>query len=361
MNHTAVACAMGMSLLTAAMASAQTGPAPAGRSSLWELAVLVGAGTATSPGGNSGQLPPAGESFAMSGGTTSRLVPSWFFGDGTSILNQKLSSNFLTARILPVDEALTSSSAYVGKGISVAARLSRQLSPRFAVEFGFHVAPRPVRPTESAVSNADQAAAGFENSFRQLFTLVTNAGTVTTDVEVADSTGLQVVTSVDLRIMLAYHHSTRPYITVGGGLIAATGSDASIGITGNYDFVRRTNPFPPFNETDRLMIRYDTGTSFLMSFGGGVTRDLTQRLGIRADAAFTAFPDRLTIHIDTSPSLVVGSPTGVTQLLGTPGLQFSTAAGIPSNLSTSLVSFQTFQGAGWRTGLRVEAGLFFRF
>src|SRR5207248_2356220 len=74
--------------MAAAPVAAQSGATGGPRTLKWSIEVHGGANAPTNPSGGTSALPPPGVTFSTLVGRDSRRVPSWYFGDGASLLNQ---------------------------------------------------------------------------------------------------------------------------------------------------------------------------------------------------------------------------------------------------------------------------------
>lgn len=327
----------------------------------WGVEFYGGFTAATNPASGTGQLPPLGPTFVTTGDNASRMIPSWFFGDGATILNNKLAANLFTGRVDSLDSMLTSSTAVVGQGPLFGVRLTRHVNPRFSIDLGADFVLQSIHVTDQADAALHSAGSSFRTAFTQLLMLAATSSTTTASVTIDDGSGVQCRVGADLRVHLITTGTFRPHVFAGVSAILEAGTDSAATISGSYQFVRRNAPFPPFDETDTLVIRYTSGNTYGFRFGGGFTHDLSPRYGIRADLAMTLSPNRLRINIDTGPSSVIGSPTGVTTLGGQPGIQFSTVEGVQTTLGLPLHGFETYSGGGWRVQTGVVGGLFVKF
>jgi hypothetical protein len=94
-------------------------------------------------------LAEPGPSFVTVNGTTSRRVPSFFFGDGARLLNQSL--NPTAPRIDgPFDAVLGKPFFESQGGVGGGFRVARPLVSRLSVEFSFDYKRKRIVPTPSA-------------------------------------------------------------------------------------------------------------------------------------------------------------------------------------------------------------------
>jgi hypothetical protein len=171
--------------------------------------------------------------------------------------------------------------------------------------------------------------------------------------------GTRVTAGADLRFRLSHTTSSRPFLFVGVGFAAQAGAEMAFTMAGDYQFVRLG---VPFHEEDTVTVRYRSASVPFLRFGGGVTKDLGRKYGVRGDLGLILEPNRLRVVIDTTPTAVAGNPAGTGVVFGGPNtIRFSTVPGTPTSLSTELFEFETFKGAGLRVNLVASAGLFIRF
>jgi hypothetical protein len=339
--------------LTARPCLAQGQNQPAGR---WEIDFSVGYGTATEPKTGTTNMPPLGEKFSASG--SGRFVPSWLFGDGVTIVNANNKVNSLAAEIVGLDQILTSPSASVGRGISFGGRVTRVLSNRWALEGTLDVITSSVSFGTQARSETQHTVTSFTNAFTQLLSQQSESRSVTSSFAVQEA-GTQINAGADVRINLRQKGSFRLFLRAGGGVATRTGSPLTVTVTGDYQFLRLG---VPFHETDTVMIRYNVASAAFFRAGGGATIALGRRYGLRGDMVVMVQPNNLRVSVETTPANVVGSPTGVGVVPGlTNSIRFSTVAGTPSSLSTTLSEFETYAGGGLRLNVMFTGGLFFRF
>jgi len=351
LNSLALSCVL--LTLTARPCFAQGQNQPAAR---WEINFNVGYGTATEPKTGTTSLPPLGDKFIGSG--SGRFVPSWLFGDGVTIVNANNKVNFLISEIIGLDEILTSPSASVGRGISFGGRVTRVLSNRWALEGTLDVIASSISFGTQARSETQHTTTSFTNAFTQLLSQQSESRSVSSSFAVQES-GAQISAGADVRFLLRQKGAFRMFVRAGGGMAAQTGAPLMVTVTGDYQFVRLG---VPFHETDTATIRYHVANSAFFRAGGGATFALGRRYGLRGDMVVMVEPNNLRVTVETTPVGVAGLPTGVAVVPGlTNSIRFSTVAGTPSSLSTTLPEFETYAGGGLRLNVMFTGGLFFRF
>jgi hypothetical protein len=150
-----------------------------------------------------------------------------------------------------------------------------------------------------------------------------------------------------------------PYVTVGAGVIAGTGSLPSASLDARYRFSVLGEV--PIDETDRVSVRYERGAAFAGVLGGGVRRDLSSAWALRVDARVLLGPDTTRVLVDAQPSSVRGVPAGFVE--SSAGIQFSNdpSTGRRSTLSgAGLQGFEAFKG-GFQARTLVTVGVTRRF
>jgi hypothetical protein len=338
----------------------------------WEIDVHGGVLTSTNPTTGTSALPAAGPDIPINGPFSTsftRRVPSWYFGDGATILNQILGARS-PARIVPLDPVLQSRVVERQSGTSVGVRVDRSLTPRFSVEFALDGAQGPLALRSTARDLVTTAQAGFLSTWNMLLnTPLGSSQVVTADATLDDKRGRQIVTTGALLINLLSSATFTPYVVVGAGYIAARDGAPSITVVGNYDFM-----FPPvqitpiprshFNETDTVKIQAVVANSMTWVFGGGIKYAVGERWGVRADLRDHVNRDVIRTTLTTTPNTAFTGSTGTVTFAFTqnsPLIVFSSSPLALSTLSTSIADFRTFAGRGFANQVNASAGVFWRF
>src|SRR5262249_39442596 len=147
--------------VTATHALASTAGLAQAAQQKWELEVHGGGVFESTPGGGDVTLPAPGS--LLSGPTLvvppppppARIVPSWYFGDGASQLNQAMASFGFFTTMVPLDDVLRSRFAERGAGASIGLRVSRLLSRRYSAEFSLDVANNPLVLTSGSIAGIE--------------------------------------------------------------------------------------------------------------------------------------------------------------------------------------------------------------
>ena len=102
----------------------------------WAVEVHAGGMLPSRPSSGNGVVFPRGEDFTAMNGQPSRRITSWYFGDGSVLLNQVLTAmgRAPEVQITPLDTLLTRSSIQNESSPVFGLRISRTLSRRFEVD-----------------------------------------------------------------------------------------------------------------------------------------------------------------------------------------------------------------------------------
>lgn len=345
-------------------ASAQDDPA----SSKWRVDIVAGLSRFELPSDGTATLPGRGPALVTSSPTNpSRRVPTWFLGDGASLVNGVNQEFGVVARITPLDAALSRMGIGGANAPQVGVRLGRRLSDRWTLELGveFLAGAADIDP---ALHEAAQATvASFTPAFQALLSTGPFSGA-----EVSASLAQSNATSRELAFTGAVQFhvlsgATQPYVTLGGGLISRVGSLPSLTLTGRYKFSVTPGLLTvivPFEETDTLTLRFDQGTSIVGLAGAGLRHRLTDRLSLVVDGRAYLGRNTMNLRLDSAPKVTTGAPAGFIESFTTPAIQFSnaTSTGRDSSLSgTPLNGFKAFTTSGSQVRWSVTTGVTLRF
>lgn len=343
-----LACAIVAILPVAAAAQTRAKPQPPTKPAgpQWEVSFLGGFATGSGAPGGESRTPPAGETFTMADGATpTRAVSSWYFGDGTTLLNQVLQFRGVPARLDPL-EASDWPAASRRPGAQVGARLTRHVKGRVWLEFGLDAGFDPVGFDDEMRKRAENTRADFETVFKALAAsapAIVTGSTVTSTADFSPSGGRVIVSGV-----VHYRGEgpvMRPYLLAGVGAATPFGDPATLTLTGTYRFT--TPAQSVIEETDTMRLHYEASGSIVWIFGGGVMRDISKSSAYRVEARLLSSTTKLSGRLDAEPSRVTASPGAAVVLNGTtPGLQFSSSTIRPSLSGTALHGFDAFTGEG---------------
>ena len=313
----------------------------------WEVSFRAGlASGAGAPEGLS-ETPPAGPTFTMADGATpTRAVTSWFFGDGTSLLNQVLQLRGVTTRM---DALNTGSWPVVSRrmGPQFGATIGRRVKGGVWLEFGVDYSMDPLGFDDDAKAKIENTRAGFETALRAL---ASSAPAVITASEVTSTATLEPDGErLFVSAVVQYRGGgpvMRPYLLAGVGAVSSFGSPATLTLQSRY---RLTNPTPTvIEEADTLRLDTESSGSGVWILGGGMMRDLNRGSAFRAEVRLLATTTKLVTKLESRPTRATTIPGGAIILNGTtPGLQFSSSPAIQPTLSgADIFNFEAFTGDG---------------
>jgi hypothetical protein len=328
----------------------------------WEIEGYGGIVAARTASGGSRTLPAPGPGSVTSNPIfPSHQVPSWFFGDGASLLNGVNGELGAAGRITPLDAAFAPLRfSRVG---AVGIRVRHRLSDRTSAEISVDTLTGPDDRVSDLAAAIESSRASFKTAFGDLLRTGPFAGVVVDATSTSPAAARQRDTAATVAVSARFRPwgSFVPYATVGGGLRAGTGTLPSASLEGRYRFSVLGEV--PIDESDRVSLRYTRRAAFVAVLGAGVQRDLSGRWGLRVDARVLAGPDTTRVLIDASPSSARSGPSGFVESFTNPGVQFSNdpSTGRRSTLSgPALQAFEVFFG-GLQTRTLLTVGIVRRF
>jgi hypothetical protein len=322
----------------------------------WEIEGAAGVLAAQPASAGTTTLPPPGPSIVTSLPTfPSRSVPSWFFGDGASLLNGVLEEFQRSSRLAPLDPMFAP--LPTARPAAFALRVRRWINARTAFEIsvdGFAGSPLN---TGGLVDVVDKSSDTFLDAFHDLFdsgpfshpTVVVGEGTGRGP---HDETSVTAAFNRDVGRLGAW----QPYLTLGGGVVVPQEFVFGATLSGRYTTAILGEV--PIEETDAVSVNVTRSTVFTTVIGGGLRHDLSPKWAVRVDARMLLGPDPTRIRLDATPSVARGTPAGFIESFTNPAIQFSNdpATGRVSSLSGApLSAVDVFKG-GWiaRTVLGVS-------
>jgi len=333
MTRTIAGLAGALIALSAIQAQAQTAPAPR----RFEIEAYGGIGRLLDAGEATLSLPPAGPPITTSSPMfPSRAVPSWFFGDGTALLNAVNTQLGLSPQITPLDAAMAKIGRGAESGAGMGARVRLHTARRVWTELAVDVSSSSDSVTDSLMEAVGQTRGSFVEAMTSLFASGPFTGTtVTATATPASGSWRDVTTTLAANIEFEPISGLTPSLTVGGGFVTRTGTESAVTIEGRY----RTKILGtvPIDETDRVTIRGEASTAPAVVFGGGLSRAFSNRLGLRLDMRMTVANRTISSSVDATPSVATGTPADYIESFTNPSVQFS------NNASTGRVS--TLSGA----------------
>ena len=350
-------------------------PSTASQASKWEIEVHAGGVRNGNPTDATTAMPPAGEPFTTRNDRPSRYVSSWYFGDGTVLVNQ-LTTAFPTLtfanRLTPLDPVLTGSAASFSDSGSFGLRLGRRLSPRFAAELNVDYNPLALELSDSALGDVEASRATFERLWNELVGPTTSFrnGLVSSSSVIEEGSGGQVVATGAVRMDLRRNGSLIPYVTGGLGGVFNHGRAPTVTLNGNYSmgFVFNLGgQVPPgalvsYNEVDAVTVRFVRPERALVGVvGGGFRYDLSRRHGLRIDLRLHVTPYAVDTEVSATPLVRTGTPAAMIASNTTPTVQFSNTGSGATLSGPPITAFKTREGLGVQINTALTAGYFWRF
>ena len=321
----------------------------------WEIEFHSG-GSWTHASAGTMTLPEPGATFLTFNGAQSRFVRSWYFGDGTAMINAHLGSA-TASRVTALDPILNGGGVRAASFSPFGVRASRPLSSKLGVEAAFEMMGG-LGFTGDARSAAEATRSSFQTAFNARFSAFATRS-ITSELTQVDGGAQMLVTGA---ITFDLRHGGRfvPYIVAGGGALISTGDDATIGLVGDYSFLSTSSS--PYHQTDTLNVRYASGTAAVGLAGGGIKFHFNDRSGLRADFRMHFAGDPVRVLLNWNPETFPGTPANTIAFAGTPALQISTANPLASSLSIEQMEpdYVATTG-GMRLMMNWTVGYFYRF
>lgn len=338
----------------------QRQPAPRDRRNpdKWRLTFRAGESIPGAPSSGLSALPPVGLPQNFLPGLADRPVPSWYFGDGSTILNANLPPG--GHPITPLDGVLTSAAIARSAGPLFGFTISRAITPRFRLEFSADASRTAPAFTSSARQAIETSRAGFVDAFGSLFAVpFFQNPSVSSTATVADGSRVEWLLSGAIDVMLHATPRSEWHATVGVGLLSvgADGPTATLDGRDAFHVVSRA-----FAEEDRVTISSLLDRRTFLLLGGGWSHTLTRRWGVSGDLRVALSGPGEVTQVSTSPTVTHFSPPDIPTIVtgpGAPTLTFSNNG--VSTLSTTLAPFTTFVSTGVQVRAELTAGLFLRF
>jgi hypothetical protein len=355
----ALAVAAGL-LAWSAPARAQQAP-PQAR---WEVEGYGGFALGRIPASGSTTFPDPGAPITTSTPTLpSRQTPSWFFGDGASLLNEVLGELALPNRLSPLDAAIAAPGFSSGGKGAFGFRMRRSITRGLSVEFSLDFLTGSPVLSDAFLASVESSRASFETALAALlksgpFTGVSTSATSM----VIQGTAHDVAASGSLNVPFGRLGAFQPYFTVGAGVLSGQGRPPSVELLGTYGGTLPGNI--AIHEHDQMVLSYSRGASVVIVTGAGLRRELSPRWGLRIDGRVLLGPNGTHALIDATPTVTTSTPAGFVETFTYPSIQFSNNAstGRVSSLGPpGLQGFAVFSGTGVQLRTMVTFGVFVKF
>ena len=356
-----------LAVVTMSVGAAMPAGAQTAKPRAWAVEVHGGLAIGATPSGGTivGEF-PTGPPLSTAGSPT-RLVPSWYFGDGSQLFNEVGDSfaalhNQQLPRLTALDATLHSAAARRHGGGIFGVRLTRRLTSRLDLEFGIGVTQGTFELTDEARQAFEDTRVSFQNAFTALFTDLTPQTNlrVTSEVEVDENRVRQTLLSGGINFWLSRNGRMHTYLSGGLGRIVNGGGTPEVRLRGNYQ-LRFLAEFP-FNESDSVTVSFvERENAFVGLVGGGVTYAIGSRQGIRGDVRVQLSGNRIETIVDAASTRLLGAPALFLPTNTSPSIQFSNVSGVSSSLSGRLTELTTFVNDGLDTRILMTVGYFVRF
>jgi hypothetical protein len=348
-------------VLVASRASAQA------QTDGWEIALHVGGITAGDGPSGELMLPPTDvQRVGLSGIGSTYRVSSWYFGDGTSLLNEVVGARGRFA-VVPLDTALVGSAVRQGSGLTFRAGLGRRFTPRLRGEFAVEYGGRS-ELTPETLATVEAARAGFEQAFTA--PVLGARGTVASAAAFRAQGGNELTTTGTLAIDLGpLNRRIVPFATVGAGVTSLLGDEPSIDLNGAYQLTF-SSVFSPViaDHGDAVHVDYVLPDhAFAAVLGGGARVNVGSRWFLRGELRALMTHREVTVRVNTTPRItpIPGQTSGLGLASPTSDLLLVFGADNalfgPSFRGPGLRRFETFEDAQWQARYGITAGLGFRF
>jgi hypothetical protein len=321
----------------------------------WEIEGHAGGGLGNNPSGDA-LLPAVGAPFVTFNGLPSHTVASWYFGDGTELFNQLASERGMVPRLSALGSALSTSSITSRRSGTFGVRIGRSMTNRLTAEFSLDFATRTTALSDAARTMIEASHTSFPPAFEALLAeQAAHIASSTSDID--ETTGGRIAATGAIRINLFPDLRSAPYVTLGGGVASPTGDPATVRLSGNYQFTSASNTL--YRQTDTVVFRFTSGPVPVVVVGGGFTRPLSDRSGLRIDARIQAGSNDMKVVVSTSPQTTLGGAATFV-FGGPPAIQISSGGTRTSTLSEVLLSDKVATGRGIRTNASGTVGYYWR-
>jgi hypothetical protein len=327
----------------------------------WEVQVSVGPTVMSQPGAGVTQLPEPGGALPSFAEHRSRTVPSWLFGDGTTLANQADAQVRISdTPLVPLDAILTASALRPRVLPGVGIRIARQVGSRYAIEgaVAYYGLTYELPDTVPAAIEASRLSfLGFWGSYAAM---VPNGGHVTAQARHTLPETRQVLSTFALRTRV--HHTARSSLSaiVGGGLRSSFGRPATADIEARYLF----DVFSRYVETDAVTLEFDVERQVPVALLGANWQVRTsERVGIALDVRTHLGRSGVSTRLETRPRRTLVAPgQGALVILGVdPSVYISNSSFPTSSLDIPLSGFVTYHSTGVRAHTSASVGLLLRF
>ena len=319
-------------------------------------------GASINPDAGSGRVtlpPPSTPVMPIPFASATRPVPSWFFGDGVTLMNQ------VNGRVRPnqtaagIDRLLSGSGLSSGVRPALGMRVTRTLTPRFALEGAVSLQPGGDAFDDDVRGIVDMSLVSFR-AFWQPLPGFGGAATsvVEANADYDDEAGRQLISTAAVRLHLAGSQGRSLHAIGGGGVRSTFGHRAEIRLEGTYNVRIGTTQF---TERDQLTVSFDVDRHVPVGLlGVGWEQPLSARSGFSIEIRSHLGRSGVSTHLGTAPERTINGNSALVLGLG-PAILLSNIGIVDSSLTTELENFRTFEATKVRAQTSITAGWFFRF
>lgn len=327
----------------------------------WTIQFHAGASVTSDGGSGTATLPPPSAPVTrLPVPSPTRPVPSWFFGDGITLMNQVNAQVRPNQTVTGIDSLLTDSRLSSGLRPALGVRITRTLTPRFSIEGAVALQTGGDTLDDNVRGIVDAAMASFRNFWQPLPGFAGAATSVVdTNAEYDDEGGRQLTSTAALRVHIAGAKGRSLYAIGGGGMRSTYGHRAEIRLEGTYNVGLST--IAQFAERDNVTVSFDVDRHVPVGLVGvGWQQPLSPRAGFSIEVRSHLGRSSVSTTVTTAPDRNINGNTVVVVGL-TPAIFLSNIGIVDSSLTTELERFRTFKATGVRTQTSMTAGVFFRF
>lgn len=319
-------------------------------------------GTSMSSGSSSGTAtlpPPSAPVTPIPVAAPTRSVPSWFFGDGVTLMNQVNAQRRPGQTVTGIDRLLTESALSSGFKAAFGIRVTRTLTRRFSVEGAVSLQAGGDALDHDVRGVVDAGLASFRAFWQPPPGFGASTSVAETHADYDDDAGRQLTSTAALRVHLAGSQGRSFYAIGGGGARSTYGHHAAVRLEGTYNV--RLGTITQFAERDNVTLSFDVDRHVPVALlGVGWEQPLSPRAGFSLELRSHLGGSDVSTHVTTTPERDIKGNTVLVVGL-TPAIFLSNIGIVDSSLSTELESFRTFKATGVSAQTSITAGVFFRF
>jgi hypothetical protein len=323
----------------------------------WTIQVHGGAAIAPDPGAGSVTLPTPGATVTTIPGRPTRPVPSWFFGDGVTLMNEVNAQVRPTLVTTGLDALLGRPGLRAGTSAAFGVRVTRTLTPRVSIEGAVSLQGSSLSLDDSVRRSVEDS---FE-SFRAFWQTAAGTNIAETDARYDEQSGRQLTSTAGLRLHLAGSGGRSLYALAGGGLRSTFGQRATAILEGRYNL--RIGDTQQWAERDNVTLSFEVDDHVPVGLVGvGWEQPVSPWAGFSFEVRSHVGPSGVSTRVTTAPERNVRSSGGAVAILGSaPSMYLSSTSAADSSLTTDLHEFRTSRDGGLRANTTITGGLFFRF